>query len=262
MQPTEARARRWYLIWKTAGPLLILSGYLVLALAMGESQRASEIGSIIAALVLGGVICRATFVLLRFLEQHGRFAHYLRWALSGNLGGGAIVALFATVLWQEPKPGQPDVHAILHDPFVIGFLVSLATIGAYVSARLWEDDDRWHPPDLEQLDALLSRAEELYKADPDAADQLLYDHFVENGAAAEQRALLRRDAPSDLTAAIKLRHLLAQDLRLNARVRARAARSIPKPRRPDVLRNIDETAQHIRTELTQLDAIMRQLKAR
>ncbi len=261
MQPTEARARRWYLIWKTAGPLLILSGYLVLALATGESQRASEIGSIIAALVLGGVICRATFVLLRFLEQHGRFAHYLRWALSGNLGGGAIVALFATVLWQEPKPGQPDVHAILHDPFVIGFLVSLATIGAYVSARLWEDDDRWHPQDLERLESLLDKAEELYEADPEAADQVLHDYFVGNRAETEELALLRDAAPRDLRAATKLRQRLAQDLRLNARVRARVARRLPKARRPEVLRDIDQAAERIRTELTRLETAMRQLKA-
>src|SRR2546429_9589851 len=102
MQPTEVCARRWYIIWKTAGPLLILSGFLVLALARGESHRAAEIAWIIAALVLGGGVCRVTFVLLQFLERHGRFAHYLRWALAGNPGGGAVVALFPTAPRQEP----------------------------------------------------------------------------------------------------------------------------------------------------------------
>jgi len=261
MRPTEARARRWYLIWKTAGPLLILSGYLVLALARGESHRAAEIAWIIAALVLGGGVCRLTFVLLQFLERHGRFAHYLRWALAANLGWGAIVALFATALRQEPKPGQPDLDAMLHDPFGIVFLVSLATIGAYVAARVWEDDDRWHPQDLERLESLLDKAEELYEADPEAADQILHDYFVGNRAETEELALLRDAALRDRRAATKLRQRLAQDLRLNARVRARVARRLPKARRPEVLRDIDQAAERIRTELTRLETAMRQLKA-
>src|SRR2546429_9258284 len=102
MRPTEARARRWYLIWKTAGPLLILSGYLLLPLARGESHRAAGIAWVTAALALAGGVGRGTFVLLQFLERYGRFAHYPRWALAGNPGGGAVVALFPTAPRQEP----------------------------------------------------------------------------------------------------------------------------------------------------------------
>ncbi|HXL07494.1 MAG TPA: hypothetical protein VN964_11270 [Gemmatimonadales bacterium] len=139
--------------------------------------------------------------------------------------------------------------------------MSLATIGAYVSARLWEDDDRWHPQDLERLESLLDKAEELYEADPEAADQVLHDYFVGNRAETEELALLRDAAPRDLRAATKLRQRLAQDLRLNARVRARVARRLPKARRPEVLRDIDQAAERIRTELTRLETAMRQLKA-
>jgi hypothetical protein len=261
MRSTEARVRRWYVIWKTAGLLLILSAYFVVALAKGQSERASEFGQMIVALLTGGVVARTAYVVFGFLDRHGRLARYLRWALAGNVGFAAILALFATVFWQEPKPMQPDLRTMLHSPFGIGFLVTLATLGAYVSARLWEDRDQWHSAELDDLDAVLHKAEGLYKTAPDLADQLLYDYFVEGPAEREHRALLRRDAPMDEIAATKLRQLLGQDLKRNARVRKRVA-NVPTPQRAELLRNIDQAAQRIRTELAQLEGTMRRLKSR
>ena len=112
-----------------------------------------------------------------------------------------------------------------------------------------------------ELDRTIEEAMKLEKTDPAASRQLLDSYFARDAAETEaRRAELRRRAPQDMSAALTLHEELSKELRDNAPLRKDVLRKWPVKTQSAMLLELDAADARLQTELSQLAAIIDQLR--
>ncbi len=109
---------------------------------------------------------------------------------------------------------------------------------------------------------VFARAEQLEKADPAAADQLLDSYFTQKGElAAQERAKLWAIASQDPGAATRLERLLKDDLRGHELMRRQWIPRVPAEERSAAAEIVDKRERQTREQLERVRLIRKELKA-
>ena len=115
---------------------------------------------------------------------------------------------------------------------------------------------------LLKIEAVLEEVDRLLPSDPATAQRILHDHFGKEDQREEaERAALRDQAQTNRSAAEELRRRLREDLEVWGAIRKHSRRNAADPTAPQALSNLDKWESETRTELAQVDVLIRKLKA-
>ncbi len=110
--------------------------------------------------------------------------------------------------------------------------------------------------------AVLEEVDRLLPSDPATAQRILHDHFGKEDQREEaERAALRDQAQTNRSAAEELRRRLREDLEVWQAIRKHSRKNAGHPTAPDALSNLDKWESETRTELAQVDELIRKLRA-
>jgi hypothetical protein len=194
-----------------------------------------------AASIAVGVIAR--FYGLFFVGLGGLF---LFWAVRGFLA----YANGIREAWADPTA---CVIGLVVGPLSLWAGFQVVRNPSRVLSRLSRADS--------ELDRTIEEAMKLEKTDPAASRQILDSYFAREAAETEaHRAELRRRAPQDTSAALTLREELSKELRDNALFRKDVLRKWPVEERSAMLLELDAADGRLQTELSQVAAIIDQLR--
>jgi len=110
--------------------------------------------------------------------------------------------------------------------------------------------------------AVLEEVDRVLPSDPATAQRILHDHFgkVDQREEAE-RAALRDQAQTNRSAAEELGHRLREDLEVWQAIRKHSRKNAADPTARQALPNLDKWENETRTELAQVEGLIRKLKA-
>ena len=115
---------------------------------------------------------------------------------------------------------------------------------------------------LLKIEAVLEEVDRLLPSDPATAQRILHDHFgKEDQREVAERAALRDQAQTNRSAAEELRRRLREDLEVWQAIRKDSRKNAAHPTGPDALSNLDKWESETRTDLAQVDELIRKLRA-
>ena len=110
--------------------------------------------------------------------------------------------------------------------------------------------------------AVLEEVDRLLPSDPTTAQRILHDHFgKEDQREVAERAALRDQAQTNRSAAEELRRRLREDLEVWQAIRKHSRKNAADPTAAQALSNLGKWESETRTELAQVDVLIRKLKA-